>query len=166
MDWEKQFAGIENEALFAHLSQRDTEVADLISGEWSTSRWHDLVNGEYISVHLAHGIVFQGLLTEFANDWILIQRQNGSVLISSQQIMGIEVAKLKIKPTKENKWQWSHAFRWLQMQCAAVVVARIDQSIVEGRIIAVGKDYCALEKRGRNLELVSYSAVAYVGAAN
>lgn len=165
MDWEKQFAGIEEEAMSAHISQRDTEVADLISGEWSTSRLVDLINGQGISVQLANGIVFRGLLSEFAEDWILVERRNGSVLISIQQIMGIEVSQLRIKPIKSSRWNSSHALRWLQRQGEAVLVSRIDQSVVEGRIIAVGKDYFALEKRGQSLEVLSYQAVAFVASA-
>ena len=166
MDWETQFAAIEDEIFSAHILQRDKEVADLITGEWSTSRLLDLVNGQNISVHLANGITFRGLLSQFANDWILVERQNGSVLISIQQIIGIEVAQLQIKPVKNSRWHWSHAFRWLQRQGEAVVVSRIDQSVVEGRIITVGKDYFALEKCGRSIELLPYRAVAFVGLAN
>lgn len=165
MDWEKQFSGIEDEAISAHIWQRDIEVADLILGEWSTSRLLDLISGQNISVHLANGIVFRGLLIHFAKDWILIQRQHGSVLISSKQIIGIEVSQLQIRPIKNSRFHWSHAFRWLQRQGDEVAVSRIDQSVMEGRIVAVGSDYFALEKRGHKLELVPYRAVAFAGSA-
>lgn len=163
------FEDLEQQAEGLELAERDTEVAELGTAEYSSvdllSRLHGSV-GRSLVVRLPHGMRVRGLLTRVGQDFCILEDDHAIWLVRPCSCLALDGlsrrAVIEAARTILSRLTLRSVLRRLAAEGTGCTVHLVDGDRLEGNAGRVGADFFELNGPGAGDAAVPFAAVAAV----
>lgn len=163
------FEDLEQQAQGLELTERDTEVAELGSAEYSSvdllSRLHGSV-GRPLVVRLPHGVRVCGLLTRVGQDFCILEDDHAIWLVQPCSCLALDGlsrrAVIEAARTAVSRLTLRSVLRRLAAEATGCTVHLVDGGRLEGSAGRVGADFFELNGPSAGGVAVPFSAMVAV----
>lgn len=162
MRWERLFQELESQSHDVYVTQRESDMTELVWSQWSSAPWSHVVHGSQVRVHLPDSLLLSGLVSQIAQDFFALEHDAGVSLISWTHVRGIEIDEFLIEPLKPSPWKWGHVFRFAQRERAVLRVRTCDGQLLESAVAVIGHDFVGVSNSRQRKMLIPYSAIMSV----
>jgi hypothetical protein len=161
--WDRLFADLEAQADELEREERDAFVAELRDGDWTKTRWRELLGGR-VTLEVVGGGRVEGVVT-LVNEQVL-QLAGGRVdhVVSARAVTVVHATERRADDVGRvaAALGWGHVFRALRDAGEQIVVRLTDGSSREGNVEVVGADFVRLRTSGDRRQDIVWTAIVMV----